>query len=70
MDKSNNYTKNLLKSMNNYNLKQVIHDYTRVTDTTKTCIDHIMTNRPDCVVKSGVIRCFISDHDCVYMIKN
>ena len=31
MDKSNNDTKNLLKIMNNYNLKQVIHDYTRVT---------------------------------------
>ena len=69
MDKSNNDTKNLLKIMNNYNLKQVIHDYTRVTGTTKTCIDHIMTNRPECVFKSGVINCGISDHDSVYMIK-
>ena len=42
MDKSNNDTKNLLKIMNNYNLKQVIHDYTRVTGTTKTCIDHTL----------------------------
>ena len=41
MDKSNNDTKKLLKIMNNYNLKQVIHDYTRVTGTTKTCIDHL-----------------------------
>ena len=55
--------------MNTYNLKQVINDYTRVTGTTKTCIDHIMTNRPDCVFKSGVINCGISDHDSVYMIK-
>ena len=68
MDKSNNDTKNLLKIMNNYNLKQVIHDYTRVTSTTKTCVYHIMTNRPDCVFKSGVINCGISDHDSVYMI--
>ena len=70
MDKSNSDTKNLLKIMNTYNLKQVINDYTRVTGTTKTCIDHIMTNRPDCVFKSGVINCGISDHDSVYMIKN
>ena len=28
-----------------------------------------MTNRPDCVFKSGVINCGISDHDSVYMIK-
>ena len=71
MDKSNSDTKNLLKIMNIYNLKQVINDYTRVTGTgtTKTCIDHIMTNRPDCVFKSGVINCGISDHDSVYMIK-
>ena len=69
MDKSNNDTKNLLKIMNNYNLKQVIHDYTRVAGTIKTCIDHIMTNRPDCVFKSGVISCYISGHDSVYMIK-
>ena len=27
MDKSNNDTKNLLKVMNNYNLKQVIRDF-------------------------------------------
>ena len=47
--------KNLLKIMNTYNLKQVINDYTRVTSTTKTCIDHILTNRPDCVFQSGEI---------------
>ena len=28
-----------------------------------------MTNRPDCVFKSGVINCGISDYDSVYMIK-
>ena len=69
MDKSDNDTKNLLKIMNTYNLKQVINDYTRVTGTTKTCIDQIMSDRPDCVFNSGVINCGISDHDNVYMIK-
>ena len=69
MDKSDIDTKNLLKIMNTYNSKQVINDDARVTGTTKTCIDHILTNRPDCVLQSGVINCGISDHDSVYMIK-
>ena len=63
MDKSNSDTKNLLKIMNTYNLKQVINDYTRVTGTTKTCIDHIMTNRPNCVFKSGMIKVLPSKLD-------
>ena len=37
---------------------------------TKTCIDHILTNTESKVVQSGVIPCGISDHDIVYMIKN
>ena len=69
MDKSDKDTKNLPKIMNTYNLKQVINDYRKVTGTTKTCIDHIMTNILDCVFQSGVINCGISDHDSVYMIK-
>ena len=42
----------------------------RVTATTKTCIDHIITNRPVCVLDSGVLPCGISDHDAVFMVKN
>ena len=66
MGKSDNDTTVFLKIMNTYNLKQVIDDYTRVTGTTKTCIDPILTNRSDCVFQSGVI-CGISDHDSVYI---
>ena len=42
----------------------------RVTATTKTCIGHIITNRPVCVLDSGVLPCGISDHDAVFMVKN
>ena len=48
----------------------MITDYTRVTASTKTCIDHIITNTESKVIQSGVIPCGISDHDNVYLIKN
>ena len=72
MDKSDNDTKNLSKIVDSFNLKHLITDYTRVTASTKTCIDHILTNTESKVIQSGVpvILCGISDHDIVYMIKN
>ena len=69
-DKSASDTSHLLKIINTFNLKQIICDYTRVTATTKTCIDHSITNRPACVLDSGVLPCGISDHDAVFMVKN
>ena len=69
-DKSANDTSHLLKIINTFNLKQIINDYTRVTATTKTCIEHIITNRPVCVLDTGVLPCGISDHDAVFMVKN
>ena len=72
MDKTDNDTKHLLKLMASYNLQQLINDYTRVTGTTKTktCIDHMLTNKQDTVSHSGVIPCGISDHDIIFMINN
>ena len=69
MDKTDNDTKHLLKLMALYDLQQLIKDYTRVTGTTKTCIDHILTNKQETVSQSGVIPCSISDHDIVFMFK-
>ena len=69
MNKSDNDTKNLSKIVDSFNLKHLITDYTRVTASTKTCIDHILTNTESKVIR-GVIPCGISDHDIVYMIKN
>ena len=69
-DKSANDTSHLLKIINTFNLKQTISDYTRITATTKTCIGHIITNKPVCVLDSGVLPCGINDHDAVFMVKN
>ena len=70
VDKTDNDTKHLLKLMASYNLQQLIKDYTRVTVITKTCIDHLLTNKLDTVSQSGVLPCGKSDHDIVFMIKN
>ena len=52
-----------------YQLKQLIQEAIRVTMTTSTLIDHIMTNTPENVCDSGVIRTGISDHSLVFAIK-
>ena len=70
MNKSDNDTKNLSKIVESFNMKHFITDYTRATASTKTCIDHIITNNESKVIQSGVIPCGISDHDIVYLIKN
>ena len=68
MDKTDNDTKHSLKFMTSYNLQQLIKDYIRVIGTTKTCIDHILTNKLDTVLQSGVLPCGISDHDIVFIV--
>ena len=69
MDKTDNGTYHLLKLMASYNLQQLIKDYTRVTRTTKTCFDPILTSKQDTVSRIGIISCGLSDHDIVFMIK-
>ena len=46
----------------------MIKEATRTTSDTKGLIDHIATNRPDCLASSGVIPCGIMDHDVVYAV--
>ena len=69
LDFTNNDTKNLMRLLTKFHLVQLIISPTRTTATTKTVIDHIITNRPASVSKSGVLSCGISDHDAVFMIK-
>ena len=66
---SYNYTEHLKTLVNNSGLTQLIKEPTRITVSTQTPIDHIITNRPDFVLHSGVIRCRISDHDSIHMVK-
>ena len=63
-------TQKFSKIVYSFNLKHLITDYTRITASTKTCIDHILTNTESKVIQSGVIPCGKCDHNIVYMIKN
>ena len=69
LDFTNNDTKNLMRLLTKFHPIQLVKSPTRTTATTKTIIDHIITNRPASVSKSGVLSCGISDHDAVFMIK-
>ena len=69
LDFTNNYTKNLMRLLTKFHLVQLIKSSTRTTATTKTVIDHIITNRSASVSKSGVLSCGVSDHDAVFMTK-
>ena len=66
---TNNDTKNFMRLLTKFHLVQLIKSPTHTAATTKTVIDHIITNRPASVSKSGVLPCGISDHDAVFMIK-
>ena len=46
---------------------QLMKEPTRTTS--RTVIDHVITNRTDLVSSSGIIYCGISDHDVVFMQK-
>ena len=69
LDFANNDTKHL-NLLTKYNLIQMIKSPTRTTATTKTIIDHIITNRPESVSKNGVLASGISDHDVIFLTKN
>ena len=52
-----------------YQLSQLIQEATRVTMTSPTLIDHIVTNTPENVSASGVVHTGISDHSLVFAIR-
>ena len=56
-DPSNHYTKHLKKIISAYKLTQLINEPTRTTATSQAIIDHIITNKPDCILDCGVIPC-------------
>ena len=61
--------KRIKRIYNKHNVTQLVKEPTRTTDDTKTLIDHISTNKPTCISKSGVVHCGISDHDVTYAIR-
>ena len=59
---SNIPTKKIKSLYELYQLTQLINEATRVTMTTTSLIDHIVTNTPEKISDSGVIHTGISDH--------
>ena len=57
--------------LDSLNLEQVITKATRTTKSSKTLIDHIITNLPQLITYSNVLPCpLVSDHDAPYITVN
>ena len=65
-----NNPKHIKRIYKTYGFRQFIERPTRTTSDSKTLIDHIASNRPECVSESGVIPWGISDHDIVYLVRS
>ena len=52
-----------------YQLSQLINEPTRVTLTTCSLIDHVVTNTSEKISHSGVVHTGISDHNLIYAIR-
>ena len=46
----------------------MIKGYTRVTSTTRTLIDHIITSNPDRIATAGSYETCLSNHNIVYTV--
>ena len=53
----------------NYSLEQLISVPTRITESTATFIDHVLTNSPHKIIQSVVIKMSLSDHDLIYCMQ-
>ena len=69
-DQQLNQTKHLKNIYNSFNCKLLITEATRTTADTNTLIDHIITNKPEQIITSGVLPCGISDHDVTYTVRS
>ena len=59
-------TRSLTSFCESFNLSQLIASPTRVTDSSSSLIDVILTSQAKQVIKAGVIDCLISDHDIIF----
>ena len=59
-----------MRLLTKFHLVQLIKSPTCTTATTKTVIDHIITNRRVSVSKGGVLSSGISSHDAAFIIKH
>ena len=66
----NNPSKHLTDTLNLYNLHQLVRLPTRITNTSSSCIDLIITQSPDIIKKTDVAPPFCSDHSTPYVYVN
>ena len=52
-----------------YQIDQLVKECTRLTPTSATLIDLILTNTPENISRSGVIHLGISDHSLIYAVR-
>lgn len=53
----------------NSNTEQLIKEYTRITEKSKSILDLIFVSRPEFVVSSGVHSLGLSDHSLIYVVR-
>ena len=63
------YTLKLIDILDIYQLSQLIDEPTRVTESTETLIDHVITNSTQNLTHHGVLATTISDHYLVYAVR-
>ncbi|PFX11729.1 putative RNA-directed DNA polymerase from transposon X-element [Stylophora pistillata] len=61
-------TKRFMNMAKEFSLRQIIDNFTRITENSKTLIDLFFTSRPDLYV-SGVIPVGFSDHSATYAVR-
>ena len=68
---SDHLTKRYQGILDMFELTQIVKRPTRVTSTSKTLIDHFITNHPQKVTNTGIIPCsIVRDHDAIYACVN
>ena len=50
-------------------MEQLTSVPTRITESTTTLIDHVLTNSPHKIIQSGVIQISLSDHKLIYCMQ-
>ena len=63
-------TRHIKRIYSAYQFKQMVTEVTKVTNDTRTCIDHIASNKPDRTLSGGVFSCGISEHDAVFVVRS
>ena len=53
------------KIIHNAKLTSLVSEPTRITPTSATLLDTIVTNKPDSVLQSDVIPCLVGDHELI-----